>query len=254
MYKDLEGNNYLVEQWWTYHTNSTDKITPTWKGKTDLLPSSSTVYLQIYNFDTSVDTYYFDASDAGPTDAGSDWYSDANAFDGSTASHAGIAGDYGQGTLTGEGTNAPASGDSITQVRARFHAYTMGAGTINGVYWREDTASTGTLLGSDTSWYSFFPSAWSSYTTLTAPSGGWTWAKIQALAVDFDAENGDATNAEIYCSEIEVTSGGGWETLDSDSTTAIDTEFTLTGEQATDLSNYYDTGNKVALRVYQEVV
>ena len=33
------------------NANSTDAIKPYWKGKTDLAPSTSTVYLQIYNRD-----------------------------------------------------------------------------------------------------------------------------------------------------------------------------------------------------------
>ena len=44
-----------------------------------------------------------------------------------------------------------------------------------------------------------------------------------------------------------------WETLDSDNTTAANTEFTLTGTQDTSLNNYYDASHWVACRVYQEV-
>ncbi|MBU0847630.1 hypothetical protein KKH23_10630 [Patescibacteria group bacterium] len=43
-----------------------------------------------------------------------------------------------------------------------------------------------------------------------------------------------------------------WETLDFDDATAVDTEFTLEGEQATDVGDYYDGENWVAARVYQE--
>jgi hypothetical protein len=42
-----------------------------------------------------------------------------------------------------------------------------------------------------------------------------------------------------------------WETLDSDSTTAENTEFTLSGTQSTDLSYYYDEDYVVSLRVCQ---
>ena len=42
----------------------------------------------------------------------------------------------------------------------------------------------------------------------------------------------------------------GWETLDTDTATALDTEFTLTGTQSTNLSDYYST-NQVSIRVYQ---
>lgn len=43
-----------------------------------------------------------------------------------------------------------------------------------------------------------------------------------------------------------------WETLDSDDTTGSDTEFSLSGTQSSNLSDYYDASNWVACRVYQE--
>jgi len=45
---------------------------------------------------------------------------------------------------------------------------------------------------------------------------------------------------------------GVWETLDSDSITAADTEFTLSGKKTTDLERYYDEDNWVAHRIYQK--
>lgn len=99
-----------------------------------------------------VATYYFDASDSGPTDASAGWTNDANAFDGSTATDA-----YGDGTsgryLIAGGTTAPTSGANITQVRIR----------VGGI-------PTGGFV-------------YSSYITLTVPFGGWTWAKVNDLVV-----------------------------------------------------------------------
>lgn len=43
-----------------------------------------------------------------------------------------------------------------------------------------------------------------------------------------------------------------WETLDSDSSTAVDTDFDLTGTKTSSLTNYYDANNYVYVRVYQE--
>jgi len=43
-----------------------------------------------------------------------------------------------------------------------------------------------------------------------------------------------------------------WETLDSDNTTGINTDFDLTGTQSINLSDYYDGSNWVSCRVYQE--
>lgn len=44
-----------------------------------------------------------------------------------------------------------------------------------------------------------------------------------------------------------------WSTLDSDSTTGADTDFTLTGSRSTNLSNYYDANYWVKCRVYQYI-
>ena len=43
-----------------------------------------------------------------------------------------------------------------------------------------------------------------------------------------------------------------WETLDSDTTTAADIDFTLEGEQLTNLNDYYDVDNWLSFRVYQQ--
>lgn len=44
-----------------------------------------------------------------------------------------------------------------------------------------------------------------------------------------------------------------WETLDSDSTSNANTDFSLTGSKTTNLSNYYDTDYTVLARVYQQL-
>jgi hypothetical protein len=43
------GGQYTLKQFKNKHTNDTDNIVLTWKGKSNKAPSSSTVYLQIYN-------------------------------------------------------------------------------------------------------------------------------------------------------------------------------------------------------------
>ena len=45
-----------------------------------------------------------------------------------------------------------------------------------------------------------------------------------------------------------------WETLDTDNITAANVEFTLSGFQAANLGHYYDGGNWVACRVYQNAI
>ena len=95
-----------------------------------------------------VETFYVDGH-TSITDTSNNWNNDANAFDGDTGTSADTsAGD----NLVGVGTNAPSTGNTISQVRMRFY------GSLNGG--------------------SF---SWSSYATLSTPSGGWTWAKVQAL-------------------------------------------------------------------------
>jgi hypothetical protein len=45
----------------------------------------------------------------------------------------------------------------------------------------------------------------------------------------------------------------GWETIDSNNSSPINTDFTLTHEQAANLSDYYDSNNYVSCRVYQKI-
>jgi len=51
-----------------------------------------------------------------------------------------------------------------------------------------------------------------------------------------------------------VTGGGQWETLDSNNIANAGVEFTLTGDVVANLGNYFDVGNWIACRVYQEAV
>lgn len=112
-----------------------------------------------------VDIYYIDASDLGPNDDDSVWTNEANAVDGATGTYATcntpnfIAGEPAASELRADGTNAPSSGDTITQVRIRNH---------NGT-------------------------GWGSYVTLSAPSGGWTWAKVQGLESFTEGESLSST-------------------------------------------------------------
>lgn len=52
-YDDLQADQYIVHQFKFRNTDSTSEVTINWKGKTDVAPTSSTVYLQVYNRDTS---------------------------------------------------------------------------------------------------------------------------------------------------------------------------------------------------------
>lgn len=121
-------------------------------------------------------TYYFDGSDTPASDGGSDWSNVTNADDGSTSTAASTtAGD--SSFLSIGGTNAPSSGGAITQVRVR--AYGAYEGNVND-YIDIHTDGLGEFLAGFYINVAFTPD-WSSYTTLSTPTGGWTWAKVQAL-------------------------------------------------------------------------
>jgi hypothetical protein len=110
-------------------------------------------------------TYYFDGSDVGAVDTEAVWTDETNSDDGSITTFAytttGV-GAPGTNDIVIEGTNAPASGVVVSQVSAR-------------AYWKVDTVST---------------AAWTDYFDLTVPTGGWTWAKIQALECNIWKDSG----------------------------------------------------------------
>jgi hypothetical protein len=125
-------------------------------------------------------TYYLDASDASVTDPNAVWTNDANAFDGNTATTAftTTVGSVSTNYLYGQGTDAPSTGDTIAYVRARMHGQAPDgfSGGSAAIY----TDTLGGLLGTLTG----LPTASAGYTsfiTLSVPTGGWTWAKVAAL-------------------------------------------------------------------------
>ena len=124
--------------------------------------------------------YYFDASDAAPTDPDSAWTNDANVFDidESTAAEASAgAGSVSTRFLLAEGTNAPDNGLTIFRVKARVYGSGLTSPTVDAAIY---TDGLGELLG--TAQHNNDP-GWGSYITLSTPTGGWTWVKVQALEV-----------------------------------------------------------------------
>ena len=156
---------------------------------------------------TGVETFHFDASVAGPTDDNTDWLSDGNAFDGVLSLRA--SNTVPTSRLKGTGTNANASGTAITQVRARTYGYSLNGDTYGSVIHAE-IFSSAELLG-DAVNDLFTIDDWDSYVVLTAPTGGWTWAKLQALEVQFyGTETSTGATRRVYRTEIEVTTASGW--------------------------------------------
>jgi hypothetical protein len=165
-----------------------DKYTGSWAGETILeTPPASEDFVEAkakwswhnnfgsngtdYGGVRSATTYYFDGSDAAATDPDVVWTNETNADDGSTATDATsiTAGTATTNEIKIEGTNAPASGGNISLVKARIY------GGHSGLQ------------------------EWGAWQNLSIPSGGWTWAKIQALEVGIFGTNGTViTEAAIY--------------------------------------------------------
>ncbi len=126
------------------------------------------------------DTYYFDASDAGPTDNDAAWANENQGFDGNvtTSASTATAGTETTNEMRGEGTTAPGSGGTIGDVYGRIFGADGGA-TIN---WKIYTDSEGESLGAFTG-TTLDSSRFGPWGKLTVPSGGWTFAKIQALEI-----------------------------------------------------------------------
>lgn len=152
----------------------------------------------------SVNTFYFDASDGGPTDPNSVWTDDANAFNGNTTDFATTqtVGTSSANYLMAEGTNAVSSSEIIHHVRARVYGESTGATAVNAFIYTDSLAE---FLGEA---FASGSAGYGSYSMLAVPSGGWTWAKIQALETKIiKVGQGPPTVGNIYKVEIEVSSG-----------------------------------------------
>ncbi len=163
--------------------------------------------------------YDFDASDAAATDPDTVWTNEANAFDEDDGTDATCATN---GTSTtnetkGEGTGAPASGDTIGGVSIMVRALNTSSDVLGLLVTTdaggETLLNTTQALTTDVVDYSF---------VLTVPSGGWTWAKIQALEVTYWKNSGAGT--------LTVSRGQAIVTVDSD--IYIATQESLTGRIA----------------------
>ena len=118
-----------------------------------------------------INTYHFDGSDAGAIDPDNVWTDETNTDDGSISTY-GYTSTVGSSTTNEiiiEGTNAPASGATIDIVRVRC-------------FGKSPSGSP----------------EWSDYENLSIPSGGWTWAKVQALETVFFKSAGFDIDVIIY--------------------------------------------------------
>ena len=96
---------------------------------------------------------YFDGSDVSATDPDNVWTNETNAQDGSITTYANTisGGGEDENYVQIEGTNAVDDGTNIDSVRARIYT----------------------------------DAGWDIYHSLSTPSGGWTWAKLQSLETRF---------------------------------------------------------------------
>ena len=74
---------------------------------------------------------------------------------------------------------------------------------------------------------------------------------IEAPTITAKTRSTLAPSSSTVYLQIYNRTAADWETLDSDSTTAADTKFTLTGTQYHNLDDYYDVDNWISYRIYQ---
>ena len=154
---------------------------------------------------TSTNTYYFDGSDAAATDPGVVWTNDGNAFDSddpttpTTAATTSTSGNNSSNYLMAEGTNAPSSGGNIVNVYARLYSSSNGVRRANYEIFTDGLAeSLGTGAADQVA------AEWSDYVLLSTPSGGWTWAKVQALETKIWEGVGTASTISVFRIEVRV--------------------------------------------------
>lgn len=126
-------------------------------------------------------TYYFNGN-GGITDPGGLWTNDSNAFDGNTYSVSSASQSSGTSSKTsnylqGIGTNSPASGGTVTQVRVRVNGSSgFGTSAAYATVYSNANEELGTAVGLGGS-----SSGFGSYVTLSEPAAGWSFTEVQAL-------------------------------------------------------------------------
>lgn len=147
----------------------------------------------------AVNTYYFDGSDVAATDSGSTWSNVTNVDDGDIDTDMTSNSDP-SSTVTIQGTNAPSGSTGISQVRARIYGGSSVITTSNT--WTVYVDGQGQTLATVSD--AITPTeGWSSYTTLSTPTGGWDWTKVQGLETTFVVTS-NFLSAVVGVSRIEV--------------------------------------------------
>ncbi len=131
------------------------------------------------------DTYFFDESDASCVNNASLWTGCTSGFDGSTATGVSTssttAGSATSGYIGAEGTDAPSSGGTINAVIARV--FGSRGGTAAALNAEIATNGRAELLMDQNFEVPDTVTGWGPWFVVPAPSGGWTFATIQALEI-----------------------------------------------------------------------
>jgi hypothetical protein len=147
-------------------------------------------------------TYYFDAiTTIIDNDA---WNDDPDAFDGGTFGFASEPTGAGQAnSLEGHGTTSPGSGTAFSRVRARIFYKTSATGNlILRIY---DDGQGETLLDVTLPTKALVNGGWSPHFSLSTPSGGWTYAELQALECEFWVGSGTiSADSRVYKIEFDI--------------------------------------------------
>jgi len=151
-------------------------------------------------------TYYFDAHN-GYVDDWTAWSFESGAFNGNTSSLATTgwpSSSYGYGDLRGKGTDAPTSGSTISTVRARAFGGTVAANdpVYSEIYTDPFSEHLGTAIAPT-------DESWGEYVSLSTPTGGWNWTKLNNLNVSIYKPLGENSFGAISRIELEVTTSVG---------------------------------------------
>jgi hypothetical protein len=158
---------------------------------------------------------YADASDAGPTDTGADWNNDSFAFNGLLSNNADKS-NTDTGTLDGTGTTVPTTGSTILEVKSRIYG---SPNTLSfNVYHSAEL-----LLGPSNAPAT---TGWGDWDNVSAPTGGWTWQKVNDLEVRISQAG--AVGGVAYAIQFQVYSYGPTPTVVSSAGVA-----TVTGNSGT---------------------
>jgi hypothetical protein len=170
--------------------------------------TGDSAYTSVANAATST-IYYFDGSDAAASDPGTVWTNDANAVDATLTTYASCStnGSDASNFLMAEGTNAPGTGASIANVYARvYYKWGSTSGTPAGsvkIY----TDALGEVLGTVSDIDEQLSPIFTAWLQLVVPSGGWSWAKVQALEFKGYRTNGGVGNT-FQIGQVQVYAAG----------------------------------------------